>query len=126
MLDFDDREDSLLDEETNAFWLELAKFLEKEDEKVHVLNFECFEKLKSVYELLKKAFDKQDVEISYQLHVPYKSSGSITVCGEDLVASDAIILARAIELIPNIDIYPTSRGNVRMTFSVNDLAVPIE
>lgn len=127
MSDFYDYEDEFeIDEETDAYILALGELLKEEDEKLHVINIEAVERMKLAFKLVKKAFEGEKVEITYKLHEPFKSCGSITASGHIITATDAKALARAIELIPNVDIYPTVDGVIYFSLAVNDLTIPIE
>ena len=126
MSKLDDWEEFLFEEEVDPYILELGKLIQAEDEKVHVLNEEVLKRFEMAYRLLQKAFEDHDAEITYTLHKPYKSCGAIRICGEDLIVSDAKAFALAVELIPNIDIYPLTDGRVQMDFSVSNLTTPIE
>lgn len=64
--------------------------------------------------------------LSYKLHEPFKSCGSITVEAKELYFIKREWFARAAEFASNVEIYPLTNGRVRLSMGFWGLAKPIE
>ena len=68
----------------------------------------------------------QNVTVSYKLHEPFKSMGSVSVEGEQLVFDKPEWFARVAEFASNTEVYPLAKQAIRMTFTFHGLTKTIE
>lgn len=120
-----DYSEDFLEDFINDVIMETAKLLKKEDERIHIINKSGFERFEKTYELLKNVFKKQGVKIEYQIHEPFKSMGSISICGKEIIVPKTKEFFSAVQNTPNVDIYSTTDGKVIMSFSTDNLTTPI-
>ena len=70
--------------------------------------------------------DLPGCSLSYKLHEPFKSFGSITVEAKELYFIKREWFARAAEFASNLEVYPLTNGRVRLSMGFLGLAKPIE
>ena len=73
------------------------------------------------YSVLKRIAAENGMTISYELHKPFQSMGSICLEGEDLVFLNCKQLARAISFADNIDVFPLTNGRIRLVLTFHGL-----
>ena len=118
--------DNEIDELTDSIVLGIAAEIENDESRTSIVNPPQIRKLSLAYRLLNDTFINEDVSISYKLHDPFQSMGSISVTGADITARQTNSFARAVELSSNVDIYPKVDGTVCMTFTFHNLTIPLE
>lgn len=65
-------------------------------------------------------------KVSYELHEPLRSMGSVSVIGKDLVYRNPMWFMKAMELANNFEVYPKIDGTVQMNFTFHGLTKSIE
>ena len=98
----------------------------EEDNKAAIINPFRLEQLKFAYMVLRYITKGQNVTVSYKLHEPFKSMGSVSVEGRQLIFDKPEWFARVAEFASNTEIYPLAKQAVRMTFTFHGLTKPIE
>lgn len=78
------------------------------------------------YGVLKYLTKNTGVKLTYALHEPFKSMGSISVEGKNLAFTNTEWFSRAAEFASNTEIYPLTNGKVRMTLTFHGLVKPVE
>ena len=73
------------------------------------------------YNILKRIAEENGMTVSYELHKPFQSMGSICLEGEDLVFLQCKQLARAISFADNIDVFPLTNGRIRLVLTFHGL-----
>ena len=73
------------------------------------------------YSVLKRIAVENGITVSYELHKPFQSMGSICLEGEDLVFLHCKQLARAIGFADNIDVFPLTNGKIRLVLTFHGL-----
>lgn len=73
------------------------------------------------YRILKHIAEENGMTVSYELHKPFQSMGSICLEGEDLVFLHCKQLARAISFADNIDVFPLTNGRIRLVLTFHGL-----
>ena len=73
------------------------------------------------YSVLKRIAAENGMTVSYELHKPFQSMGSICLEGEDLVFLNCKQLARAISFADNIDVFPLTNGRIRLVLKFHGL-----
>lgn len=77
------------------------------------------------YRVLKHIADENGMTVSYDLHKPFQSMGSICLEGEDLVFLHCKQLARAISFADNVDVFPLTNGKIRFMLTFHGLTKKI-
>ena len=73
------------------------------------------------YSALKRIAEENGMTVSYELHKPFQSMGSICLEGEYLVFLNCKQLARAISFADNIDVFPLTNGRIRLVLTFHGL-----
>ncbi len=77
------------------------------------------------YKILKHIAEENGMSVSYELHKPFQSMGSICLEGEYLVFLQCKQLARAISLSDSVDVFPLTNGRVRFVLTFHRLTKKI-
>ena len=77
------------------------------------------------YSVLKRIAAENGMTVSYELHKPFQSMGSICLEGEDLVFLQCKQLARAISFADNVDVFPLTNGSIRFVLTFHGLTKKI-
>jgi hypothetical protein len=83
------------------------------------------QQMQFAYGVLKYLTKNTDAKLSYALHEPFKSMGSISVEGKILAFTNAEWFSRAAEFASNTEVYPLTNGKVRMTLTFHGLVRPV-
>lgn len=83
------------------------------------------QQMQFAYGVLKYLTKDTDAKLSYALHEPFKSMGSISVEGKNLAFTNAEWFSRAAEFASNTEVYPLTNGKVRMTLTFHGLVRPV-
>lgn len=83
------------------------------------------QQMQFAYGVLKYLTKNTDAKLSYALHEPFKSMGSISVEGKNLAFTNAEWFSRAAEFASNTEVYPLTNGRVRMTLTFHGLVRPV-
>ena len=78
------------------------------------------------YSILKHIAEENGMTVSYELHKPFQSMGSICLEGEDLVFLHCKQLARAISFADNVDVFPLTNGRIRFVLTFHGLTKRIQ
>lgn len=73
------------------------------------------------YRILKRIAEENGMTVSYELHKPFQSMGSICLEGEDLVFLQCKQLSRAISFADNVDVFPLTNGRIRFVLTFHGL-----
>lgn len=77
------------------------------------------------YRVLKHIAKANGMTVSYELHKPFQSMGSICLESEDLVFLQCKQLARAISFADNVDVFPLTNGRIRFVLTFHGLTKKI-
>ena len=119
-------EEAEMDEEADAVILALGEIIQAEDSKAAIINPQKIAQMKLCYELIQKLLVSPDVELSYHLHEPFKSTGSIILEADKFIFRHPKILRFVSMLASNMECYPVVNGRVRIAFAFDGLTIPIE
>lgn len=128
-LDFDTEfmTDDEVEQMLDSIVLPIAEKAEKEDNKNSVINPHRIQHVLYTYKVLKYlAKDTKGAKVSYELHEPYKSMGSVSVVGKNLIFRKPEWFMQAVELANNFEAYPKTDGTVQMNFGFHGLTKPFE
>lgn len=96
-----------------------------DESKPAVINPIKIQQMQFAYGVLKYLTRDSDVKLTYALHEPFKSMGSISVEGKNLVFTNSEWFSRAAEFASNTEIYPLTNGKVRLTLTFHGLVKTI-
>ena len=85
-----------------------------------------FQMMNFSYSVLKRIAAENGMTVSYELHKPFQSMGSICLEGEDLVFLHCKQLARAISFADNVDVFPLSNGKIRFVLTFHGLTKQVK
>lgn len=97
-----------------------------EDNRTQIVNPITMQHLLYTYKILKYLTKGTGTKVTYELHEPYKSMGSVTVCGKNITFAKPEWFMKAVELAANFEVYPKTDGTVEMNFTFHGLTKPVE
>ncbi len=125
--DFDNEFTS--DAEVEAALGEITNLIEKRlaanEEKFEFVDSEVQRQHQFAYDVLRYLTKGTDVIVSYKLHEPFQSMGSVSIEGESLVFREPRWIARIAEFASNMEVYPLADNRVRLTFTFHGLTKAI-
>lgn len=99
--------------------------ISNDESRTTISNTLRLKQLQFAYAALRYITKGKEIQFSYKLYEPFKTMGSITVEGENLVFDKPEWFARVAEFASNTEIYPLAKNAVRITFTFHGLTVPI-
>lgn len=129
--DFDFNTEFLTDDEVeqalDSFVALVGEAAEIDDSRTSIVNPYKMQQISYTYKVLKYlSKDMKGVKVSYDLYEPYKSMGSVSVTGKDLIFKNPEWFMKAVEFASNLEIYPKTDGTVQMNFTFHGLTTPID
>ena len=115
-----------MNDELDAILLALGDEIEADESRTSVLNPVRMRELLFTYKAVKYLARGSLAKVSYKLHQPFQSMGSVSVTGKDILVRNPVNFIRAAKFASNIEVYPKTDGTVCMTFTFHGLTVPIE
>lgn len=97
-----------------------------EDNRTAIINPYKIQQVLYTYKVLKYLTKGTDAKVSYELHSPFKSMGSVTITGKNLIFRKTEWFMKAVELSANFEVYPKTNGAVEMNFTFHGLTKPID
>ena len=97
-----------------------------DDSKTSIINPFKIQQVLYTYKVLKYLVKGTKAKVTYVLHEPYRSMGSVQVVGKDLMFRKPEWFMKAVELANNFEVYPKTDGTVQMNFTFHGLTKPIE
>ncbi len=116
----------LTDQELDRFILDIGSQVMAYDSKTAILDPAAVNRLAAALPILRRAVDGRGTELTYELHKPLKSMGSIKITGTNVLIRDTEAFREAAKLAANFEAYPKTDGTVCLTFTFHGLTVPIE
>lgn len=130
MDDFDFTSDFASEEEMNdeldAILLALGEQIEADESRTSVLNPIRMRELLYTYKAVKLLARGSSAKVTYKLHQPFQSMGSVSITGKEILMRNPVNFIRAAKFASNVEAYPKTDGTVCMTFTFHNLTVPIE
>ena len=78
------------------------------------------------YKVLKYLAKGTKAKVTYTLHAPYKSMGSVSVVGSDMLFKNTEWFMKAVALASNFEVYPKTDGTIQMNFTFHGLTRAID
>ena len=110
----------------DEFLSHLGELIEEDESKSYVLNIERCREMTAAYNILKSISKNSDTKVSIKLNEPYPSMGSMTVCGKNVEFFDSEEFMSVALAANNLDAYPLTNGNVKVTFTFHGLTKKIK
>ena len=115
-----------MNDELDAILLALGEQIEADESRTSVLNPVRMRELLYTYKALKLLVRGSSAKVTYKLHQPFQSMGSVSVTGKEILMQNPVNFIRAAKFASNVEAYPKIDGTVCMTFTFHGLTVPIE
>lgn len=105
----------------------VAEEASADDSKTAIINPYKIQQVLYTYKVLKYLVKGiKGAKVDYELHEPYRSMGSVSVVGKDLIFRKPEWFMKAVELANNFEVYPKTNGTVQMNFTFHGLTKPLE
>lgn len=119
--------DEEVEEMIDSLVIAVGGAIMEEDSKTAVVNPYKVQQVAYAYKMLKYLTKgMKGVSVSYVLHKPFKSMGSVSVVGKNLEFRKPDWFIRAVSLASNFDVYPKTDGTVKMDLTFHGLTKSIE
>ncbi len=118
--------DEDLEQSMDDFIEVISQELEAEEWNTTMLDFQKSKQIQFAYSVLKYLTRGSDAIISYKLHEPFKTMGSVSVEGKSIEFYQPEWFARVAEFASNTEVYPLAKNRVRLTFTFHGLTKSID
>lgn len=104
---------------------ELAMMIEEQEAEPQVLNLPRMLQMVQAYKQL-QSIACNDWKITTVVHKPVTSMGVICIEAEDLIFDRMTEINKVLASADNMEIYPLTNGNIRMTIAFHGITKPVE
>lgn len=118
--------DEDLEQSMDDFIEAISQELEAEEWNTTMLDFQKSKQIQFAYSVLKYLTRGSDAVVSYKLHEPFKTMGSVSVEGKSIEFYQPEWFARVAEFASNTEVYPLAKNRVRLTFTFHGLTKSID
>ena len=118
--------DSEIEEAMDSLVISVANDIAQDESRTSIINPYRMQQLLYTYKVMKYLMKGTSAKVTYKLHEPYQSMGSVSVTGKDIEFKKVSWFLRAAELASNYEVYPNTDGTVCMTFTFHGITTPIE
>lgn len=118
--------DEDLEQSMDDFIEAISQELEDEERNTTVLDIQKSKQIQFAYSVLKYLTRGSDAVVSYKLHEPFKTMGSVSVEGKSIEFYQPEWFARVAEFASNTEVYPLAKNRVRLTFTFHGLTKSID
>ena len=105
-------EETAEDRSADEVILALGKMLAAHDARLAVLNLRRFQEMKQCYELIENLLLTPGTDISYRLHEPLKSMGSISLEADNFIFKEPEYLKMASLIASDMDSFSWDEGRL--------------
>lgn len=105
---------------------EISRAIAQENNKMSIVNPDKLKEFVFAYNTLQSIFKNTRNKVSYQLHSPHISMGSITIVGKSVIFKNTKQFLEIVKTASNFEAYPKTDGTIEMNFTFHDLTTPIE
>ena len=99
----------------------LGQWILEDEQQPGIISPVRYQQFQLSHDLLKKLITGIDMKISYEIHEPFNSMGSITIEGDQLEFTNCRWLSRAVGFADNLEVYPLATGKIRMVLTFHGL-----
>ena len=118
--------DSEIEEAMDSLVISVANDIAQDESRTSIINPYRMQQILYTYKVMKYLMRGTSAKVTYKLHEPYQSMGSVSVTGKDIEFKEVSWFLRAAELASNYEVYPKTDGTVCMTFTFHGITTPIE
>lgn len=118
--------DEDLEQSMDDFIEVISQELEAEEWNTTMLDFQKSKQIQFAYSVLKYLTRGSDAVVSYKLHEPFKTMGSVSAEGKSIEFYQPEWFARVAEFASNTEVYPLAKNRVRLTFTFHGLTKSID
>lgn len=118
--------DSEIEEAMDSIVISVANDIAQDESRTSIINPYRMQQILYTYKVMKYLMKGTSAKVTYKLHEPYQSMGSVSVTGKDIEFKKVSWFLRAAELASNYEVYPKTDGTVCMTFTFHGITTPIE
>lgn len=118
--------DSEIEEAMDSLVISVANDIAQDESRTSIINSYRMQQILYTYKVMKYLMKGTSAKVTYKLHEPYQSMGSVSVTGKDIEFKKVSWFLRAAELASNYEVYPKTDGTVCMTFTFHGITTPIE
>lgn len=118
--------DSEIEEAMDSLVISVANDIAQDESRTSIINPYRMQQILYTYKVMKYLMRGTSAKVTYKLHEPYQSMGSVSVTGKDIEFKKVSWFLRAAELASNYEVYPKTDGTVCMTFTFHGITTPIE
>ncbi len=118
--------DSEIEEAMDSLVISVANDIAQDESRTSIINPYRMQQLLYTYKVMKYLMKGTSAKVTYKLHEPYQSMGSVSVTGKDIEFKKVSWFLGAAELASNYEVYPKTDGTVCMTFTFHGMTTPIE
>lgn len=118
--------DEEIEEAMDSLVISVANGIEQDEGRTSIINPYRMQQLLYTYKVMKYLMKGSSAQVTYKIHEPYQSMGSVSVTGKDIGFKNMSWFLRAAEMASNYEVYPKTDGTVCMTFTFHGLTTPIE
>lgn len=97
----------------------------EDESKPAIINPIKIKQMQFAYGVMQYLTKGTNARVSYSMHEPFKSMGSVSIEAKVISFANAEWFARAAEFASNTEVYPLANGKVRMTLTFHGLVRPI-
>ena len=115
-----------IEEAMDSLVISVANDIAQDESRTSIINPYRMQQLLYTYKVMKYLMKGTSAKVTYKLHEPYQSMGSVSVTGKDIEFKKVSWFLRAAELASNYEVYPKTDGTICMTFTFHGITTPIE
>lgn len=118
--------DDEVEEALDSLVVTVANDIAQDESKTSVINPYRMQQLQYTFKIMKYLTRGTSAKVSYKLHEPFQSMGSVSVTGRNVTFRKMPWFLRAVSLASNFEVYPKTDNSICMTFTFHGLTKPIE
>lgn len=124
--EFDFSSEEEIEEALDGIVNSVGEMIAVDEARTAVLVPEKLQKMQFVHGVIKYLTKETKAKVTYSLHTPFKSMGSIFVEAMELKLCDMKWFSRVVQFADNVDIYPLTNGKIKMAITFHGLVRSIE
>lgn len=118
--------DEEVEEMLDSLLEDIGEQIEEEENRDCIVKPDKVRAVLYTYKLLKYLTKGSKAKVTYKLNEPYRSMGSVSVCGKNISFNKPEWFMAAVRVSSNFNTYVKTNGTVQMDFTFHGLTTPIE
>lgn len=99
----------------------IANAVSEDEAAASVVVPERVRQVEGAYKTMLLIIKGKNVDITYELNSPYKSMGSVSITGNEIIVANTELFVKVAEMASNLEVYPKVNGTVQMNFTFHNL-----